>query len=147
MDNVKITRQKKLCARWSYKSSYASTLPFWKDRSRTRFFLNLPFRDYPGLNVRSFQVDYNCCKPDVEILAANDKMTKCVRGSSQPSYHKEYFFVTSEEVPETNLRINTVCNFLPVKSAVELNRLLLKFLLCHADIQESCREDIQHSTF
>ena len=82
----------------------------------------------------------------MEILAANDKI-KCVRSSSQPSYHKQYFFVTSEEVPETSLRINAVCNFLPVKSAVELNTLLLKFLLCHADIQERCREDIQHSTF
>ena len=74
---------------------------------------NLPFREYPGINVRSlwiFQVDYDFCKPDVEILAANDKI-KCVRCSSQPYYHKQYFFVTSKEVRETSLRINTVCIF------------------------------------
>ena len=48
---------------------------------------------------------------------------KCV------AYHKHYFFVTSEEAPEMSLRINTVYIFLTIKSAVELNKLLLKFLL------------------
>ena len=70
----------------------------------------------------------------MKILAANDKI-RCVHCSRQPSYHKQYFFVTSEEAPET------VCNFLTMKSAVVLDRLLLKFLLCHVDIQESSRED------
>ena len=76
----------------------------------------------------------------MKILAANDKI-RCVHCSRQPSYHKQYFFVTSEEAPETSLRLNTVCNFLTMKSAVVLDRLLLKFLLCHVDIQESSRED------
>ena len=42
--------------------------------------------------------------------------------SRQPLYHKHYFFVTSDEVPEMSLRINTVCIFLTMESAVELNR-------------------------
>ena len=48
----------------------------------------------------------------------------------------------AKEQPETTLRINSVCNFLTMKSAVELNILLLNFvLLCLVNIQESCRED------
>ena len=42
--------------------------------------------------------------------------------SRQPPYHKHYFFATSDEVPEMSLRINTVCIFLTMESAVELNR-------------------------
>ena len=78
----------------------------------------------------------------MKILAANDKI-RCVRCSRQPSYGKRYFFVTSEEAPETSFTINTVCIFLTMKNALELerlDRLLLKFL-CHVDIQESFRED------
>ena len=48
----------------------------------------------------------------------------------------------AKQEPGTTLRINSVCNFLTMKSAVELNILLLKFvLLCLVNIQESCRED------
>ena len=64
----------------------------------SRFCSNLPFRDYPGLIVRSlwdFQVNHNFYKPDVKILAANDKF-RFVRCSRQPTYHKQYFFVVSE---------------------------------------------------
>ena len=40
--------------------------------------------------------------------------------------------VQVKEAPRGSLRINTVCNFKAMKSVVELNRLLLKFLLlCH----------------
>ena len=48
-----------------------------------------------------------------------------------------------KEISETRLRINTVCNFQAMKIAVELHRLLLKFLiLCDVvDIQEISRED------
>ena len=42
-----------------------------------------------------------------------------------------------KEAPGESLRINTVCNFYTMKSVVELNRLLLKFLLlCYFVIQE-----------
>ena len=46
-----------------------------------------------------------------------------------------------------SLRINTVYIFLTMKSAVELNKLLLKFVLCHMDIQESSCEDSATLTF
>ena len=49
-------------------------LPFWKDSSCPLVSSwNLPFRDYPGLNLRPswiFQVDHNFYKPHVKILTA-----------------------------------------------------------------------------
>ena len=44
-----------------------------------------------------------------------------------------------------SLRTNTVCNFQTMKSAVKLNRPLLKFvLLCQVDIQESfCGDNVK----
>ena len=54
------------------------------------------------------------------------------------------FLLQGKEIPETSLRINSVCNFQTMKSAVELKRLLLKFLiLCHVDIQKTSLEDNQ----
>ena len=48
----------------------------------------------------------------------------------------------AKKLPGSSLIINAVCNFLTVKNAVELNRLLLKFIfLCRVDIQENSRED------
>ena len=42
----------------------------------------------------------------------------------------------------TSLKIDTICYFHTMKSAVELNRLILKFiLLCSVEIQESSRKD------
>ena len=110
---------------------------------------NLLFWDYSGLNVRSlwiFQVNSNFCKPDVKILIDNDKI-RCMHCSRQPSYHKHYFFVTSEEAHKMSLRINIVYIFSTMKSAVELNKLLLKFLLCHMYIQESSCEESARFNF
>ena len=46
--------------------------------------------------------------------------------------------VQAKEIPGKSLRINTVCNFLTIKSAAELNKLLSRLLLLfHIDIQES----------
>ena len=46
--------------------------------------------------------------------------------------------VQVKEIPGKSLRINTVCNFLTIKSAAELNKLLSRLLLLfHIDIQES----------
>ena len=54
------------------------------------------------------------------------------------------FWIQGKQVPEMSLRINTVCNFQTMESAVKLNRLLLKFLiLCHVDIQKISLEDNQ----
>ena len=39
------------------------------------------------------------------------------------------FLLSAKETPKTSLRINTVCNFQTMKSAVELNKLLLKLWL------------------
>ena len=110
---------------------------------------NLLFWDYSGLNVRFlwiFHVNSNFCKPDVKILVDNDKI-RCMHCSSQPSYHEHYFFVTSEEAPKMSLRINIVYIFSTMKSAVELNKLLLKFLLCHMYIQESSCKDSARFNF
>ena len=82
----------------------------------------------------------------MKILAVNDKI-RCMHCSGQPSYHKHYFFLISQEVLKMSLRINTVYIFLTMKSAVELNKLLLKFVLCHMDIQESSCEDSATLTF
>ena len=54
------------------------------------------------------------------------------------------FLLQGKEFPEMSLRINTVCSFQNMKSAVELNRLLLKFqILCYVDIQKNSLEDNQ----
>ena len=54
------------------------------------------------------------------------------------------FLLQGKEIPETSLRINTVCNFQTMKSAVELIRLLLKLLiLCHVNIQKISLKDSQ----
>ena len=53
-----------------------------------------------------------------------------------------------KEAPGGSLRINTVCHFLILKSVVELNRLLLKFLLlCHSVIQKGYCGDKAKSNF
>ena len=60
------------------------------------------------------------------------------------STQAQTFLLQGKEIPETSLRINTICNFQTMKSAVELNRLLLKFLItCHMDIQKISLEDNQ----
>ena len=56
----------------------------------------------------------------------------------------QFFLLKAKEMPETRSRTNTVYNFQTMKSAVELNRLLLKFLiLCHMDIQKIFCKDNQ----
>ena len=73
------------------------------------------------------------------------KLGVCITISSRSvSTQAQTFLLQGKEIPETSLRINTVCNFQTMKSAVELNRLLLKFLItCHMDIQKISLEDNQ----
>ena len=72
------------------------------------------------------------------------KLGACITISRSMSTKAQTFLLQGKEIPETSLRINSVCNFQTMKSAVELKRLLLKFLiLCHVDIQKISLEDNQ----
>ena len=58
------------------------------------------------------------------------KLGACVTISSRSGSTKaRTFLLQGKEIPEASLWINTVCNFQLMKSTVELNRLLLKFLI------------------
>ena len=98
-------------------------LPFWNDSIRLLVSSwNLPFEDYPGLNVRSlwiFQVDQILKKNDLKILAARNEI-KCVRCSRLPSYMSSRFvsikarivLAQAKEAPGTSLRIKCSLLFL-----------------------------------
>ena len=75
------------------------------------------------------------------------KLGACVTISSRSMSTKaRNFLLHRKEIPETSLRIHTVCNFQTMKSAMELNRLSLKFLiLCHVDIQKFLWKTIRSS--
>ena len=98
-----------------------------------------------------FQADHNFYKPNVKILATIDKIrwTCCYR---PPSCHKQKirtnqntdFFAATERNARKKIESqHNQHNFQTMKSAVELNRLILKFLiLCHVDIKKiSCEEN------
>ena len=70
----------------------------------------------------------------MKILAADGKI-RCVHSSRQTSCHKHYFFVR-RRIAWNEFENQHSSFFLTMKSAVEPNRLLMKFLLCHLDIQE-----------
>ena len=109
---------------------------------------NLLFWDDPGLNVKHlwiFQVDHTFYKLHVKILATSNKIT-CVHCSWPPCLSWAVDLCQqkhlAKEVRRISLRINTVWNFESIKSAVELNRLLLKLVLLYqVHIQESSCED------
>lgn len=102
--------------------AYVSTLPFWMDSSRPPVSSwNLPFWNYPGLNLRSswiLQVDHNFYKLDIKILAASNK----IRSVHCPTLlsHEQYRSVSTKvrivlaqakEAPGPSFRINAIRNF------------------------------------
>ena len=116
---------------------------FWEGNSRPPVSSwNLPFWDDPWLNIRClwiFQVGHTFYKLEVKMLATSNKM-RCVR-CSWPST-LSWAVDIAKEALGTSLRMKRIFKFWTMKSAVELSRLLLKFiLLVRWDIQKSSLKD------
>ena len=100
---------------------------------------NLSFRDDPSLNVRYlwiFHVIDTFYKLDVNILVIVTKLGSCVSLGD----HLLIAFALAKEAPGTSLRSNAACSF------VELNRLLLKFvLLCQGIFRKVLTKTLRNS--
>ena len=99
--NLKLYQKHTITA-WRFRGSICSVsngnssvlngkLVLWEDSSRSPVSSsNVPFWDYPCLNVRSlwvFQVDHTFYKLDVKILAASNEI-RCLRCSRLTCYHE-----------------------------------------------------------
>ena len=131
--------------------SYRSFWQKWNFISGDR----ISCKRYPKLNVYTCPLNYRV------VLKCSQNETTCEQNlfSRRFEISNRYEFISplmwtyskartflleAKEMPGTRLIINTVCNFQTMNGAVELNRVLLKFLiLCHVDIQKISREDKQ----